>query len=80
MRKLLGPIRFLWYALRGHWLRPWRSPYLRWRMETYSGIPAETIDARIFWKFLSAEKWRLLRFLAWTAEMEPYTRARDSGR
>ena len=72
MRSYLAPIRFLRYALRGYWLRPWRSPYLRWRMETYSGIPAETIDARIFWKFMSAEKGRLFHFLRWTAEMDVY--------
>ncbi len=72
MRKYLAPIRFIWYAMRGHWLRPWRSPYLRWRMETYSGISADTIDARIFWKFLSTEKGRLLLFLLWTVEMDSY--------
>jgi hypothetical protein len=74
MQRFLAPFRFLYSALRGHWLRPWRSPYLRWRMETYSGIPAETIDARTFWKFVSTEKFRLLRFLLWTAEMEAYRR------
>jgi len=58
--------------MRGHWLRPWRSPYLRWRIETYSGIPAETIDASIFWKFLAAEKARLFHFLLWTAQMDSY--------
>ena len=36
-------LRFLWRATRGYRLRPWRSPYLRWRMETYWGIPAEKI-------------------------------------
>ena len=72
MQKFLAPIRFSWYALRGHWLRPWRSPYLCWRIETYSGIPAGTIDGRIFWKFVFAEKGRLLRFLLWTAQLESY--------
>jgi hypothetical protein len=72
MRRFSAPIRFLYYAFRGHWLRPWRSPYLRWRIETYSGIPAGTINARIFWKFVFAEKGRLLRFLFWTAQLESY--------
>jgi hypothetical protein len=35
MRELL---RFFWNSTRGHRLAPWRSPYLRWRMETYSGL------------------------------------------
>jgi hypothetical protein len=72
MQSFLAPFRFGWYALRGHWLRPWRSPYLRWRIETYSGIPAGTINARIFWKFFFAEKGNLLHFLLWTAKLESY--------
>ena len=43
-------IRFLWIASRGYRLRPWDSPYLRWRIETYAGIPAESID-RVWEKF-----------------------------
>lgn len=70
MTNLLAPVGFIRHAMRGHWLHPWRSPYLRWRIETYSGIPAETVDARIFWKFLSTEKGRLLKFLVWTSEIE----------
>ena len=81
MLNIQAPFRFLRHALRGHWLQPWRSPYLRWRIETYSGIPANMIDARIFWKFLFQEKGRLLHFLLWTAEMSSYQNmkcARDS--
>jgi hypothetical protein len=40
MRELL---RFFWNSTRGHRLAPWRSPYLRWRMETYSGLKMEKI-------------------------------------
>jgi len=36
-------LRFLWRASRGYRLRPWNSPYLRWRIETYSGLHAEHI-------------------------------------
>ncbi len=74
MKNFFAPIRFVRHAMRGHWLRPWRSPYLRWRIETYSGIRAETIDARIFWKFVSSEKGRLLQFLRWTAEIDEHAR------
>lgn len=71
MHKFLAPLRFMRHALHGHWLAPWRSPYLRWRIETYSGIPAETITASVFWSFVFAERGRLLHFLRWVAEMEP---------
>jgi hypothetical protein len=43
---MLAPLRFLWNATRGHRLAPWRSEYLRWRVETYSGKRAETLTAR----------------------------------
>lgn len=62
-------VRFLWTASRGYHLTPWRSPYLRWRIETYWGIDAAEIDARAFWRFCR-EHWRdLWRFLQWAAEL-----------
>ena len=69
---MLEVLRFLWNATRGHRLRPWRSPYLRWRLETYSGLHAEAITARDFWHFLLSERRQLLRFAAWLSEMRTY--------
>jgi len=65
-----GAWRFLWISTRGYHLRPWRSPYLRWRIETYSGIHAESIDFGVFWTFLWQERRRLARFLGWVNEMK----------
>ncbi len=62
-------IRFYWNATRGYRLRPWRSPYLRWRIETFSGIPAEQVTCEVFWGFLWRERNGLRRFLRWGAEM-----------
>ena len=59
-------IRFVWNATRGNRFTPWRSEYLKWRIETYSGRKADTIDASFFWFFLWKEKSQLLRFLSWT--------------
>ena len=61
--------RFLWQASRGHRLRPWRSPYLLWRIETYSGMPADSIGAGAFWRFLWRERRALASYLRWTGEM-----------
>ena len=36
-------LRILWRLTRGYRLRPWRSPYLRWRIETYWGLDAGEI-------------------------------------
>jgi hypothetical protein len=71
MRELL---RFFWNATRGHRLAPWRSPYLRWRMETYSGLKMDKIGFVEFWGFMVRERKQLRRFLKWTAEMDNYAR------
>jgi len=60
---------FLWRASKGYRLTPWRSPYLRWRMETYWGLHAESIDFASFWRFLFAHRADLWRFLKWTRRM-----------
>jgi hypothetical protein len=67
---LLAPLRFLWNATRGHRLAPWRSEYLRWRVETYSGKRAETLTASSVLGFLWSTKWELLSFLGWTNSLE----------
>lgn len=70
-------IRFLWNATRGDRLRPWRSPYLRWRLETYSGKHAETVGPRDFWDLFWNDKRQFFRFLRWTGEMRGYTGSDD---
>jgi hypothetical protein len=56
------------------WLAPWRSPLLRWRMETYgvtdaSGrlLHAGEIRARTFLTFVIQRRVALMRFLRWAA-------------
>jgi hypothetical protein len=60
----------LWRMTRGYRLRPWRSPYLRWRIETYSGTPAGAIDFRKFWQFVWSRRRDLLRYLRWAERMD----------
>jgi hypothetical protein len=62
-------LRFLWQASRGYRLRPWRSPYLRWRIETYWGWHADSITPGQFRSFVWEHRRELLRFLRWAAEM-----------
>jgi hypothetical protein len=58
-------LRLLWQMSRGYRLRPWCSPYLRWRIETYSGLHAETITFRQFWKFTWTTRRELLHYVRW---------------
>jgi hypothetical protein len=65
-------LRFFWNSLRGYRLRFWQSPYLRWRIETYSGIPAESLDAGSFFRFLWAERRSLRQYLKWVRDFRAY--------
>lgn len=69
---MLEAVRFVWNATRGHRLRPWRSEYLRWRLETYTGKPAGEIRPRDFWQLFATDKKQFFQFLAWTGEMKSY--------
>jgi hypothetical protein len=69
---MVEELRFLWNATRSNRLRPWRSPYLRWRLETYSGQKADTVRARDFWNLFWSERRQMFRFLRWTREMRRY--------
>jgi len=68
---------FLWNATRGHRLRPWRSDYLKWRLETFTGKHAEQVGAKDFWQFLWGERRQVLRFVRWLAEMREYAGAEE---
>lgn len=71
---MLAAVRFLWNATRGNRLTPWRSEYLKWRIETYSGMKAETMTTGEIVNFVWREKWNLLRFLHWTNKINAQTR------
>ena len=74
MRLLFGALKFLWNATRGHRFAPWRSEFLRWRVETYSGKPAESLRARDVFGFMWESKWELLSFLFWAGRLESESR------
>jgi hypothetical protein len=67
---LFEPLRFLWNATRGYRLTPWRSPYLRWRVETFSGMKAETLTAKSMFAFMWQWRVELVRYLLWTGTVE----------
>ena len=60
---------FLWQASKGYRLRPWRSPFLRWRIETYWGLHADRISPAEFRRFMWEHRAELLAFLHWAARM-----------
>ena len=57
-----------------HWLAPWRSSLLRWRMETYGMLDeqgrllhAGDITPGRFLRFLLTQRAALSRFLRWAS-------------
>lgn len=62
-------IRTLWRLTRGYRLRPWQSPYLRWRMETYWGTPAERVGFAEFWRLAWQQRKQFSRYLKWAGRM-----------
>lgn len=62
---MTGEIALAWRLAKGYRLWPWRSPYLRWRVETWSGLHAESITAGVFLRFVWQHRRELWRYLHW---------------
>jgi hypothetical protein len=65
---MLNALRYYWITARGYRLRPWASPYLQWRFETYFGKDASHLDRPDFLSLMWRERARMRTFLAWVAE------------
>lgn len=70
LKWLASAARFWWRASAGHRMRPWRSAYLRWRVETYTGKPADSLRLRDFLGLAFSERRQVGRFFRWMGEME----------
>lgn len=71
---MFAPLRFLWNATRGFHLTPWRSPYVRWRIETYTGRHAETLTASDIFSIAWTMRGELFSYLLWTGRIERESR------
>jgi hypothetical protein len=60
-------LQFYWLASRGYRLRPWKSPYIQWRFETFLGKEAATLDARQFLNLCWKYRRNLKSFAVWAA-------------
>ena len=61
-------LRYYWITAKGYRLRPWASPYIRWRMETFFGGDMHALEASKFFRLLWSERRQLRAFLGWTQE------------
>jgi len=63
-------IGLLWRMSKGYRLRPWKSPYLRWRIETYWGLHSDRMTDAEFCQFVWRHRSELFRFLKWAGSMQ----------
>lgn len=65
---MFDTLQYYWNVARGYRLRPWNSPYLRWRFETFLGKEAENLDARKFMRLSWKYRAEMNKFLDWASE------------
>jgi hypothetical protein len=65
---MLNALRYYWIIAKGYRLRPWASPYIQWRLETFFGKDAADLDMPRFLRLMWRERERMERFLEWVAE------------
>ena len=61
-------LSYYWSAAQGYRLKPWQSPYLRWRFETFLGREAAELTARKFFRLTWKYRDHMERFVDWAAE------------
>ncbi|HWE50280.1 MAG TPA: hypothetical protein VG273_10845 [Bryobacteraceae bacterium] len=64
---MTGKLAVAWKLAKGYRLRPWQSPYLKWRIETWSGLEAASITPGVFLDFCWRHRADLRRYLRWAA-------------
>lgn len=70
---MLNALRYYWIIAKGYRLRPWKSPYIQWRMETFFGAEAADLTARKFFRLMWRERARMESFLAWVSDQRRHS-------
>jgi len=65
---MLNALRYYWIISKGYRFTPWRSPYIQWRLETFFGKEASSLDAKKFFSLLWRHRSRMEQFLEWVAQ------------
>jgi hypothetical protein len=67
-KTMFKTLKYYWILARGYRLRPWDSPYLKWRFETFLGKEAAQMDAKKFFHLSWKYRRRLREFADWASE------------
>jgi hypothetical protein len=73
-RKMFKTLIYYWNAARGYRLKPWKSPYMRWRFETFLGKEAADVTPRKFFHLAWKYREHMERFVDWAAERRRFQR------
>ena len=65
---MLTALRYYWIVTKGYRLRPWASPYIRWRLETFYGGDMHSLGPGEFFRLVWGGRRQNLRLMAWVAE------------
>jgi len=76
VRTMWKMLSYYWIVARGYRLNPWRSPYLRWRFETFLGPEAAGLDAGKFFHLMWKYRNQMESFVDWAAARRRYQRRR----
>jgi hypothetical protein len=61
-------LRYYWITAKRYRLRPWASPYIRWRIETFFGCDTHSLGPGEFLGLMWRERKQLSGFIAWVRE------------
>lgn len=64
---MLNALRYYWIISKGYRFTPWKSPYIRWRLETFFGPAGAHLNGRQFFALLWRERARMENFIEWVA-------------
>jgi len=77
-QEMFKTLQYYWNAARGYRFNPWRSPYIRWRFETFLGREAANLTARKFFHLAWKYRDNMERFVDWAAERRRFQRRRHA--
>jgi hypothetical protein len=72
---MFNALRYYWIISKGYRVRPWKSPYIQWRMETFFGHAAADLTAGKFLRLMWRERRRMAGFLDWVSKQLSRQRA-----
>ena len=73
-QEMFKTLQYYWNAARGYRLKPWKSPYVRWRFETFLGKEAANLTASKFFHLAWKYRDNMERFVDWAAERRRHQR------